>query len=234
MGKSILRPDVEDHPGYTITAVIEDVPSNSHFQFDFLSRLTFQGIDENWGWYNYYTYIKLHPNTDVGHLAERLQPFYESYEDAEVPNLIYIQALTDIHLKSHLKWELGTNGDINNLYIFSLLAGFILLISCINYLNLTLAQSVRRLKEVGVRKVFGATKNILTQQFLIETLLVCLLAIIAGGIMAELFLHSLADLLGRDITLLHPTNWFTIGTTSCFVLMVGTYCRYRACFKIGP
>jgi len=164
---------------FRISGILEDVPINSHFKFDFLTRITFENIEQNWGWYNYYTYIKLIPKADIATLEPKLQPFFESYlGEREYYNIIYSQPLTDIHLKSNLKWELEANGDIYNVYIFSALAIFVLVISCINYLNLTLAESLKRFKEVGVRKVFGAQKRSLIGQFTVETFLIILISTI--------------------------------------------------------
>ncbi len=222
IGKTILRPDVEDHGGYKVSAIIEDVPKNSHFKFDFLARLTFDEIDQNWGWYNYYTYIKTGKTTDIVAFEEKLQPFFEEQSgQEEVPNIIYLQALTDIHLHSHLKWELGANGNITNIYIFGALGLFILIISCLNYLNLTVSQSVRRLKEVGVRKAFGASRKLLTQQFLTETFLTTAVSAVLGVVLAEFFLYSQKDLLGASYTIFDPQFSYLLISTLLLVLGAG-------------
>ena len=208
---------------YRISGVLEDVPVYSHFKFDFLIRIPFEGLEQNWGQYNYYTYMKLLPGADIEKLEPRLQPFFEGYQpERKYHNIIYSQPLTDIHLKSNLKWELETNGDINNVYVFVLLAIFILVISCINYLNLTIAESFKRFKEVGVRKVFGAHKKSLIGQFMVENLLVISISMILGSILSELFFKNLDGILQQEISLLDPENLGIFLGICLVVLAVGT------------
>jgi len=208
---------------FTISGVLEDIPPNSHFTFDFLGRITFQNLEQNWGWYNYYTYVKLKPEARMASLEPKLQPFYESYQEDEDGNynIIYSQPLTDIHLQSDLKWELAPNGDINDVYIFSMLAIFVLIISCLNYLSLSIADSLKRFKEVGVRKVLGANKPYLVGQFLAETLLITLISLGLATLLAEVAFKNLADLLGREVSIFTPPNLpFYIGLCVA-VLLIG-------------
>ena len=194
---------------FRISGIIEDVPENSHFKFDYLSRLTYDNIDDNWGWYNYYTYIRLENEANIDQVKPKLQPFYDAYMDENNRhrfNVIYSQALTDIHLKSNIKWELEANGNMNNVYLFVALGLFVLLISAINYLNLTVATSLQRLKEVGVRKVFGAHRRGLIVQFIVEAFVMILLAAFLGSLMAEFFFNTLGSVLGREISILDPVN----------------------------
>lgn len=188
-----------------VTGVLYDIPENSHFHFDYLARITFNNIDQNWGWYNYYTYVKLVEGTDIGAFKAKLPEFYANNIDPEARqarNVIYSQALTDIHLKSNIKWELEANGSMINVYIFTALGLFVLLISSINFLNLTVASSLQRIKEVGVRKVFGAHRKSLVSQFIIEALVTVLLALALGSFIAELLFRSMGDVLGKQISIL--------------------------------
>lgn len=205
-----------------VSAVVEDVPDNSHFKFDMLGRITFNDIEENWGWYNFYTYIKVFPNADMAAFEAKLQPFFEGYEDpAEYYNAIYSQRLTDIHLKSNLKWELEANGNIETVYILAGLALFVLLISCLNYLNLAVAESLKRFKEVGVRKVFGAHRKSLINQFLVETMLITIISLLLGCLFAEFLFGALQDLLGKPLTLFADENMgFLLGLAG-FILLMG-------------
>ncbi|MBO3699794.1 ABC transporter permease [Roseivirga sp. E12] len=205
-----------------ISAVLEDVPGNSHFKFDFLSRITSDNIDQNWGWFNYYTYMKLVAQADIQNMETRLQPFYESnLRPAEFYNIIYSQPITDIHLRSNLKWELEANGDINNIYIFAALGIFVLLISCLNYLNLTVAGSLRRFKEVGVRKVFGAHRQALVGQFIVETLLVTIIALVLGSLFSEFLFVNLSDILGKEVSLLQPENTIVFLIIAAMIIAIG-------------
>lgn len=202
LGETITRELDEGQQTYRISAIIEDVPDHSHFKFTLLARITFDNLENNWGWYNYYTYIKVKSGTSMADFEPKLQPFYEEkIGPAERYNIIYSQPLTDIHLKSHLKWELEANGDITSVYILTGLAIFILLISCLNYINLTIAESLKRFKEVGVRKAFGAQKSAIIHQFIVETILVTFLSLLLGLLSAEAMFVGLGDLLGRQITL---------------------------------
>lgn len=206
----------------TISGVIEDIPDNSHFKFDFLTRLTFRGIDANWGWWNYYTYVKLNKGTDLENFNAKLPALYESArpgQDNYAP--IYSQALTDIHLKSDLKWELSTNGNMSNIYIFSALGLFVLLISCINYLNLTVGHSLKRLKEIGLRKVFGAHRRSLISQFLIEALIMIILAVSIGTLLAEMLFRNLGDTLGKEVSVFTNDNLPALGAIALGGIVIG-------------
>jgi putative ABC transport system permease protein len=206
----------------TITGVLEDIPENSHFKFDFLTRLTFNAIDSNWGWWNYYTYVKLNQDASLENFDSKLAGFYENARpEQEQYAPIYTQALTDIHLKSNLKWELDANGNISNVYIFVALGLFILLISCINYLNLTVGHSLKRLKEIGLRKVFGAHKRSLMSQFLIEALVMVFLSVLIGSLLAEVLFYNLGDTLGKQVSLFTPDNLPSLGIIALGGLLTG-------------
>jgi putative ABC transport system permease protein len=142
----------------TVTGVVKDVPANAHFHFDFLiSTRKFQGnINSNWGFYNFYTYVKLKPNSDITAFTKKVQEVYKR-NTTDGPNIFYVQPLTDIHLTSNLKWELEPNSDKLYVYVFTIIGIFILLIAGINYVNLSTAKASVRAKEIGVRKVLGAS-----------------------------------------------------------------------------
>src|SRR4029079_4849410 len=139
VGKTL---QIDNSDPRTVTAVIEDLPENSHFKFDFLATLKFfdnnnKPIDINSisGWYNYYTYIKLKPGTSIAAVDKKIQAVFKKNQP-DNKNEFYSQAITDIHLTSNLKWELRSNSDKSYIYIFGTVAFFILLIACINYVNL--------------------------------------------------------------------------------------------------
>ncbi len=221
----------DDNRKMIVSGVIEDVPHNSHFTFDFLMPIHFpdRNIDESWGWYNYYTYVKLQNGTDPGAFEEKLQPLYLKYNPADSisPPIFYSQALEDIHLKSSLKWELGANGSMSNIRIFEAVGIFILLISLINYLNLTIGGLIKRVKEVSVRKSFGAGRANLIGQFVVEAMLITLISVVVGGLIAELALTQMTDLFGRSMSLFDPDHiapFFSIVGTVLFIgLFTGLY-----------
>ncbi len=208
-----------------VSAVIEDVPLNSHFNFDFLIPLHFadRNIDEMWGWYNYYTYVKLQRGADHEAFEEKLQPLYLKYNprDSVDANIFYSQALADIHLSSNLKWELGANGNMNNVRIFEAVGIFILLISLINYLNLTLAGLTKRTKEVSVRKSFGAQKANLIWQFAVEAIIVTTCSLIISAFLTEATLRQMEVFFGRPISLLDQPYLDTFLWLSIIVIATG-------------
>ena len=192
-----------------VSAVIADMPENSHFKFDFLAALKFfdnndQPIDINsiWGWYNYYTYIKLKPGTSITNVDKKIQAVFKKNQP-ENKNEFYSQAITDIHLTSNLKWELRSNSDKSYIYIFGTVAIFILLIACINYINLTTARSSLRAREIGIRKVSGAVRSALVRQFLTESVLISFLAALVALILAELLLPGINSITGKSLSLLY-------------------------------
>ncbi len=202
MGKTIkidLGPNGKD---FFVTGILKDVPENSHFSFDFLISIRsfgYAGLDTDWGFYNFYTYARLKSETDPSVFISKLQPLFKKY-DPENNNRYYAQQLTDIHLKSNLKWELKTNGDDSYLQILSAIAVFIIFLAAINYVNLVTAQSTRRFKEVGIRKVSGAQSGVLIRQFLLESVILTCIATLISISLAEAILPSLANLFGTTLS----------------------------------
>jgi len=195
----VLRTDVGD---LMVTGVLKDVPTNSHFHFDFLisTRKFYGNIDAQWNWYNFYTYVKLKPNTNIAALTQKIQTLYKN-SDKDAKNIFYMQPLTGIHLRSDLKWEIEPNSNILYVYAFSIIGLFVILIACINYINLSTARSALRAKEIGVRKVTGAFRYLLIRQFLTESIVTVLFAFILGLVLARLALPAINDLVRKDLTL---------------------------------
>ena len=223
MGKSVIVNSGTERE-FTVTGIVNDVPYNSHFTFDFLMPITFSNIDENWGWYNYYTYVKLQKNATIEQLEPKLQPMFESHieiDEGELPNIIYSQALEDIHLYSQLKWELGQNGDINNIYFFSALGIFVLIVSLINYLNLSIAMAFNRSKEVGVRKVFGAYKSFIGKQLLVESFLLLFTSLVLGILFSEVLLTAFEPLMGKKLSVFQPENMQFLALMSIVTVSIG-------------
>lgn len=185
---------VANGKNYRITGVIKDIPQQSHFNFDFFIALA--GLDEsredNWLSTNFQTYILIKPGTDIYFLEKQFNQTLQAYTAPQLKDIAnhssdYVRCslfpLTKIHLYSNKMGELGENGNIQYVYIFSAIAIFILLIACVNFMNLSTARSSNRAKEVGVRKVLGSFKKHIIFQFLTESLLISFIAfIIAFGI----------------------------------------------------
>jgi len=211
LGKTL---SIDGNMDYKITGVIKDIPRQSHFNFDLfmpLSELA-NSRSDSWITYNFQTYLLLKPGTNVSQLGIQLNRALEQYLSPQLTTQMntseedfkkagnFIKCslvpLTDIHLYSDVADELGTNGSIQYVYIFSSIAIFILLIACINFMNLSTAHSANRAKEVGVRKVLGSPRNKLIAQFLTESLVACFLSFaIAIAIVALLLplFNQLAD-----------------------------------------
>ncbi|MFC1563408.1 ABC transporter permease [candidate division KSB1 bacterium] len=218
-----------------VTGIIEDIPDNSHFQFDILaSWSTFvQMFDDfynqkdrlltNWGNNSFATYIQLPYNYDIKKLKEKM-PVWIS-EKTQRPlgsSLLHFWKLTDIHLHSHLDLELGQNGDIKYVYIFSTIAVFILLIACFNFMNLSTARSAVRAKEIGVRKAVGAVKKQLMRQFLTETFLFAVLALIIAVGIVLIFIPPFRNFVNiPDLSLNVFDNYQLLSGLSIMLAFVG-------------
>lgn len=201
-----------------VTGVALDVPANSHFTFNFLvppaSSHELSLWFGDWRSNSYLTYASLQPDyslpaftTKLSVLASKHLSSLEYFQEHpnELPSF-FPQALTDIHLHSHSSYELGTNGNFKYIYLFSAIALLILIIACINYINLATVRSSTRLMEVGVRKVMGAHRKQLIGQFMSEAILPSLLALVIAIGLATLLLPSFNTLTSREITLDMGTN----------------------------
>jgi putative ABC transport system permease protein len=197
MGKML---QVDNMGDFEVTGVVADVPATSHFRFDFLIsiRIFRDNPDVIWGWYNFYTYIKLRPQTTIANVEPKIREVFKKNQPDNT-NRFYTQALTDIHLNSNLKWELQPNGDRTYVYTMMCIALFVILIACVNYVNLATARSALRAKEIGVRKVSGAYTTSLLMQFLAESVLTVLIAYMLSLLITTLLLPFFNTLIGRDL-----------------------------------
>lgn len=202
IGKQIL---IDQSQPYTVTGLMADPPQNGHFTFDFLAS-----FDSHDNWFkteininNYWTYLLLKPGTDINSLDQKIQQFYKAYVDTDGTSgsKPILQSLTSIHLTSNLQRELSANGDISRIYTLGTIAILILIIACINFMNLATARSSRRAREVGIRKVIGAKKKQLVIQFLGESIILCLIAFVFALALADLILPLFNEVAGKSITL---------------------------------
>ncbi len=231
MGK-VLR--FEEEQFLTVTGVLREVPHNAHFQFDFLAsfssleQLLPRGLRENWYWNPAWTYVLLPEGTSPQTLAAQFPDFVQ----ANFPNVIkadveiQLQPLTRIHLHSNLDYEIEPNGSMANIYIFSAIALLVLLIACINFMNLATARSAKRAREVGVRKVLGARRRQLVRQFLFEALLLTALAVILGVALVFTALPVFNTFTEKSISLdlLNGSIWLGLLTVTLIVgILAGIY-----------
>ena len=232
---------------YKVTAVIEDVPKNSHIRYDMLISMSTllrgnnQNNQFNWGNFNNFTYVLLKPGSNPAALNKKLVAVYDKYVASlfaqfNVKMHYGVQPITDIHLHSNLEQEPEELGSMSYIWIFSAVAFFMLLIACINYMNLTTARSARRAKEIGIRKVTGSTKKQLVLQFLSESLLTAFIAVLLSVLLVILLLHFFNSVSGKEFTLntvLQPSNiLLLLGITLFTGLIGGSYpAFYLSSFK---
>ncbi len=236
MGK-ILNADHSRN--WIVTGVIKDFPKNSHFHFDFLGSLTTYKDSRSTYWLsnNYYTYFVLRKGTDPAEFQKKLNEDLFKYigpkiqkvtgislEQLKSKGLKYgfvIQPLTSIHLHSHLDYELEPNGSISYIYIFSVIALAILLIACINFVNLSTARSEKRAKEVGIRKTLGSNKVQLVNQFIAEAVLTSTIAVMLAVVFVEIFLPVFNDISGKEMILGLFENIYTVPALIILAATVG-------------
>ncbi|MEL6865244.1 MAG: ABC transporter permease [Bacteroidota bacterium] len=217
---------------FIVEAVLEDIPENQHFHFDFILSLENYGEyredRERWRWSsnNYCAYALLQEGANPQHLEEKLKIFdpeiKKSYADVPFHAVFFLQPLKDIHLQSHLNFEMETNSDIRYLYLSASIALIILLLALINYMNLATAGFGQRSKEVGVRKVIGARKRQLVQQFMAESILITLLSFSLAVGLAQCLLPSFQSLLGLEVPFDLFGNRFILLTFSLVALVLGS------------
>ncbi|MEM1001101.1 MAG: ABC transporter permease, partial [Bacteroidota bacterium] len=218
LGK-MLETDDDDRTLYEITAVIEDVPKNSHFDFEFFFSMdNVQYGFGNYSSHNFHTYMLLRPDANYKDFDAKLDEVIEKYMLPQIRQFIDIASieefeqkgnrlsyslfpLTDIHLKSSRGVEIKPNGNIQYVYIFSTAALFVLILACINFMNLTTARSTGRAREVGIRKVLGTNKNSLVSQFLIESTIVSIIALVIGLVFVWLTLGWFNEISGKEMVL---------------------------------
>ncbi|HWB92152.1 MAG TPA: ABC transporter permease [Puia sp.] len=212
---------------FKITGIIKDVPANSHIRFNMLlSANTLPRNDNNWGNFNVYNYVLLRPHTDPAAFEKKLLPMYDKYmasifRPVNVKIHYVVHPITWIHLHSDNQLEPEELGSISYVYIFSAVAFFMLIIACINYMNLTTARSARRAKEIGIRKVTGSTQPQLIAQFLLESTLTSLFGLLLSMGLVALLLPTFNNLAGKSIpfsTLLQPS---TLGILLAIIVFVG-------------
>jgi putative ABC transport system permease protein len=185
LGKTLTL--LNDNKEYKVTGIFEPLPSNSHVHIGMMvSSDNFEPMraDSKQGWSymtNHYTYLVLPKSTDHKAFAKKASEFMDKYQDIKPDqrkNDIQLQPLTSIHLHSNLGLEVEPNGSVNTVYVMSAVAFFILIIACINFMNLTTAQSLKRAREVGIRKVVGSKRAQLVFQFLSESVVISFVALL--------------------------------------------------------
>lgn len=233
LGETVM---LNDTLAFTVTGVMQDIPSNSHLTTDFVvsyeTQLTFQPESEAWLSLGSYAYLKLHEGVDPEAFEAKISDlvtrnYGEVLQQINLSATLGLQPLPDIYLRSDRGSEIGVTGNIMYVYIFAAIALFVLLIACINFMNLATARSMERAKEVGVRKVVGSTRTALIRQFLSESVIMCLFALVIAVGLIVLALPFFNDLASKEIpfsVLLQPMYMVgLIGTALLVGLLAGSY-----------
>lgn len=224
---------------FTVTGIFNPFPVNAHMHpnmlmsFSTLRDTALYGekqLETNFGNNAFYTYLLFPENYNVASIEKQLPSFLDNYVHFPKAPQTYktskgtaltLQKLTDIHLRSHLDDEIENNGDIKRVYIFSVIALFILIIACINYMNLSSARSVIRAKEIGVRKVVGAQRSEIIRQFLGESVLITWIALLIAIMLSAVLLPGINKISGLNLSLQSLLRWQIIVPLLLLPFIVG-------------
>ena len=215
IGQTLTRNDVHD---LEVTGVVEDVPANAHFRFDFLAALAVPEGPPVWSNANYHTYVRTHDAASAAAFPGRVNALIARLEaDGQEPWDLHAMPITDIHLYSTVEHELDTVGSIRVVYGFATVALLILIIACINYMNLATARAAKRSEEVGLRKSLGAQRGQLIAQFYGESALLTLGGVVLALAVVALGLPWFNALSGKALT------FGALGSPSIVALIVGIF-----------
>lgn len=211
----ILQLGYEKTP-FIITGIMKDIPDNSQLQFDFLGSFLNMKNNLDWGMWNYSTYILAQNKNSINSIREKLPGIIKKYIKEE-RTALHVQPLTSIHLHSDLRDDLPTNRNIKVIYIFVSICFLVLIVACINYMNLATARYIRRGKEVGLRKVAGASNLDLTVQFLFESFAMTLSAFILAMLICTLILPIFNSLTGLTM---HMKSFFHFSSILLLIVLL--------------
>jgi putative ABC transport system permease protein len=251
VGKTMILNNDKDRI-YKIGGVVQDFPSTSHIRYDFLLTMTsyklWDGEQTTWGASNYYTYVLLKPGADVALFEKKLKLIITKYyvpmmkqggdvqaDDFAKKARLMAQPIADVHLYSSNIDDGLDKGDIRFVWLFGAIAAFILIIACINFINLSTAKSANRAREVGLRKVVGSHRIGLVNQFLTESVLFSVLSFILGLLIAILLLPYFNSLSAKSLAMPWTAWWLLPLMIGCAILvgvMAGLYPSfYLSAFK---
>ena len=203
IGKTMIMNSAQN---LEVTAVYRDQPSNSHLHFDFLASLQIpEEFSSSWANYNYLTYVKIAPNGNPEVLADEINRALQSSKVGELLRQIggsveyFLQKVPDIHLYSDLDVEVEPGADVKHVYVYSLIATFILVIAAVNFVNLTISMAGKRSKELGVRRAAGAQRGQLVRQLIGESVVLSLFAALFALILIDLSLPWFNGVTGKEI-----------------------------------
>ena len=237
--KTFINPDNDNNNVFQIAGVCADWPENSHFQFDMLFSNTGFEFTRQLNYVNFaaHTYLLLNPGTSANALEKKLPLIVKKYVAGDIEKRFgesieqfrregndyhyHLQALQKIHLVSSMEGELGANGSITAVYIFSMVAIFILCLAGINFINLSTARSMERTKEVGIRKTFGSERKALIWQFLLESVVVSFISILIAVGFITLLLPLFNQVSGKSLSVLYFLQPLNILLILAFAVTIG-------------
>ena len=236
LGKTLY---VDNSVNCKITGVIKDIPSQSHFHFSFIRPMhdTYHDDQGDWLSNNYASYVLVRPGVTQASLQDKVNATIDNYLAKQLEQVLHTKAndlkkagnhfiypvmpLTDIHLYSNKSQEFEANGNIAYVYIFSLIAIFILLIACVNFMNLSTARSANRAKEVGIRKVAGSLRSDLIIQFLTESVLMSFFSLLLALGIAALLLPLFNQLAGKQMSVVTLFSSWLFPVLIALIIVVG-------------
>jgi putative ABC transport system permease protein len=238
VGKQIR---IDNKDNFTVTGILKDLPNNTRFTFEYLlpwaylRKLGNGSDDQNWGNNSTRNYVLLKPNATLASLAPKLKFIKRKYDKSEATNEMFLYPISRWRLYSNFVNGMEDGGLIDFVKMFGVIAAFILLIACINFMNLSTARSEKRAKEVGIRKVVGANKSSLIGQFLGESILISLIAGLFALLMVQLSLPAFGQLTGKELFLDYGNVYFWlifIGFIIFTGVIAGSYpAFYLSAFK---
>jgi len=229
--------DINGKGDYTITGVIKDIPQNSHFRFNIMASFNTLYVQdkelmEYWFHIQFFTYLLFVENADMGGFEAKLTGFVDKHLGELLAThgaalTLFMQPLMSIHIYSELSGDIATQADIKHLYLFIAIAFFVLLIACINFINLSTATVAVRAREIGLRKTFGSSRREIIWQFLLEAIIFSILAMIIALAIVEVIRPHFLELFGTyvDFSFLDPLSagLLLIGFPIFIGLLAGSY-----------
>jgi len=226
---------VDNGDDFKVTGVIADVPKNSHLQFNGL--ISVSTMDENvfTRWFDNWVplYVKLNPEKSFEETNEKIRFLLKKYQGERSRNELYLRSLEKIHLYAEVSHEFAVVGSINNIIIFGAISIFVLLIGCINFMNLETARSADRAREVGLRKVVGAQRTSLINQFLGESFLTVTLAMILALVLAFALLPEFNQIVNRPLSLNLLDNWIFFMGLVLLVMLISVLSGFYPAFVLS-
>ncbi len=249
IGKTILLTADDDRP-YQVTGVIKDIPSNSHFHFDLFGSMTgfADATSDSWMYGGFHTYLLLKPDSEIKKMEARFPEMVRKYMGPQIQQQMglsleqfttkgnrlgfALQSLTDIHLNAFTTTELEPGGNKMYVYIFGGIALFMVVVACVNFVNLSTANASKRAKEVGIRKVVGSGKFQLVKQFLSESIFITCLSLFIAFVWIQLALPIFNNIAAKDLSFDAKPIFAFIGLGMLVGIVAGIYpAFYLSSFK---